>query len=157
MKLLILCTALVICAPLLRAETIPWQSRVNQEANRLGHRVDRASVVGQQLHGVVEGQRQRSELLVEMDQPGHDVGETVGDGDGRQRGHSVHDQVVGPLLSFVAAIWCALLDLRYIRVQMAVEERELYRQTLGDEAFRKALREAQEEQAAERKKSQSPH
>lgn len=38
MKLLILCTALVTCAPLLRAETIPWESRVNQEANRLGHR-----------------------------------------------------------------------------------------------------------------------
>ena len=57
------------------------------------------------------------------------------------------------LFALVAAIYCALLDFRYIRVQMAVEERELFRQTLGDEAFRKALREAQAEEATKHKGS----
>ena len=51
------------------------------------------------------------------------------------------------LAAFVAAIYCAFLDLRYIRVQWAIEERELFRQTLGDESFRKALREGQESTA----------
>ena len=55
------------------------------------------------------------------------------------------------LLAFGLAVLCALLDLRYIRLRMALEERELYRQTLGDEAFRKALREAQEEMASKPK------
>lgn len=56
------------------------------------------------------------------------------------------------LLAFVCAIYCALLDLRYIRLQMAIEERELYRQTLGDESFRKALREAQADEALKQKR-----
>ena len=55
------------------------------------------------------------------------------------------------LLLFLAAIYCALLDFRYVRLQTKIEERELYRQTLGDEQFRRALRQAQEEEAAKRK------
>ncbi len=55
------------------------------------------------------------------------------------------------LIVFLAAIYCAMLDFRYIRVQMKVEERELFRETLGDEQFRRALRQAQEEEAAKRK------
>lgn len=55
------------------------------------------------------------------------------------------------LLLFLAAIYCAMLDFRYIRLQMKIEERELYRQTLGDEQFRRALRQAQEEEALKRK------
>jgi hypothetical protein len=39
---------------------------------------------------------------------------------------------------------CALLDLRYIRMRHAMAEREVFRQTLGDEAFRRALRAAQD-------------
>ena len=45
---------------------------------------------------------------------------------------------------FMMTLLCALLDLRYIRMQHAMAEREVYRQTLGDEAFRRALRAAQD-------------
>lgn len=48
---------------------------------------------------------------------------------------------------FMTAVYCALLDFRYTRVYHAEQERDLYKDTLGDEAFRKALREAQEEAA----------
>lgn len=51
------------------------------------------------------------------------------------------------LVAFIGAICCAFLDFRYIRMQMAMEERELFRQTLGDESFRRSLREAQEKRA----------
>ncbi|NUM53058.1 MAG: hypothetical protein HUU46_05390 [Candidatus Hydrogenedentes bacterium] len=60
------------------------------------------------------------------------------------------------LVALIAAIYCALLDLRYIRVRMAMEERELFRDTLGDESFRKALREAQAEEAEKRKHNNTP-
>ena len=49
------------------------------------------------------------------------------------------------LLFFAIAIYCALLDLRYIRAQHALAERELFRETLGEESFRKALRARMEE------------
>jgi hypothetical protein len=45
---------------------------------------------------------------------------------------------------FMVTLVCALLDLRYIRMQHAMAEREVFRQTLGDEAFRRALRAAQD-------------
>jgi len=40
---------------------------------------------------------------------------------------------------FLAAIYLALLDFRYIRAQYAIARREVFQQTLGEEAFRKAL------------------
>lgn len=48
------------------------------------------------------------------------------------------------LAAFIGAVYCAILDFHYIRVQMALAERELFRQTLGDEALRKALREGRD-------------
>lgn len=44
---------------------------------------------------------------------------------------------------FVAAMVLAIWDLRYIRAQYRYDERELFQQTLGDEDFRKRLREAE--------------
>jgi len=48
----------------------------------------------------------------------------------------------GFMVLFVAAIYCALLDIRYITAQYAAAKREVFRETLGDEDFRRALREA---------------
>lgn len=48
------------------------------------------------------------------------------------------------LLFFLVAMYMALLDLRYIRLQYLVGQRDLYQDTVGDEAFRRALKEAQE-------------
>jgi len=59
-------------------------------------------------------------------------------------------------VAFFGAIYCAILDWRYIRVQMALEERELFRQTLGDESFRKALRGAQHESPSTPKRPDQP-
>ena len=44
---------------------------------------------------------------------------------------------------FIAALLLALWDLRYIRAQYRYDERELFHETLGDEDFRKRLREAE--------------
>jgi hypothetical protein len=44
---------------------------------------------------------------------------------------------------FITALLLALWDLRYIRAQYRYDERELFQQTLGDEDFRKRLREAE--------------
>jgi hypothetical protein len=38
-----------------------------------------------------------------------------------------------------AALYCAMLDLRYIRMLYAVEKREIFGRTLGDKEFREAL------------------
>ena len=45
----------------------------------------------------------------------------------------------------VVAVYCALIDLRYVRAQYAVAKRDMFRETLGEESFRKDLRAAQEE------------
>ncbi|MEA3365495.1 MAG: hypothetical protein U9Q79_07625 [Candidatus Hydrogenedentes bacterium] len=47
------------------------------------------------------------------------------------------------LIFFVAALFLAIWDLRYIRAQYRSDERALFHQTLGDEDFRKRLREAE--------------
>ncbi|MFA6239394.1 MAG: hypothetical protein WC655_00610 [Candidatus Hydrogenedentales bacterium] len=52
---------------------------------------------------------------------------------------------------FMVVLYCVLLDLRYIRIQHAVGEREAFQDILGDEKFRAALRQAQEEAARENK------
>ena len=44
---------------------------------------------------------------------------------------------------FLVVLYCVLLDLRYIRAEHAVWQREVFNETLGDEEFRRALREAQ--------------
>lgn len=49
------------------------------------------------------------------------------------------------LVFLIAAIVCALLDLRYIRLQYALSKREIFKQTLGEEAFRKKLLAAEEQ------------
>jgi len=53
------------------------------------------------------------------------------------------------LASLGVAIYCVLLDLRYIRAAFLVEERDLYKETLGSEEFRRAILEAQQEMQAE--------
>ena len=45
-------------------------------------------------------------------------------------------------LLFLATLYIVALDLRFIRAQHAIEERNLLQQTLGDEKFREALNEA---------------
>ena len=47
------------------------------------------------------------------------------------------------LVLFLVMLYCVLIDLRYIRAEHAIMQREVFRETLGDEAFRRALREAQ--------------
>ncbi|GMU94096.1 MAG: hypothetical protein AMXMBFR4_31540 [Candidatus Hydrogenedentota bacterium] len=47
-------------------------------------------------------------------------------------------------LLFCVSLFCVALDIRYIRMARAIEEREIFRQTIGEESFRKALREAQQ-------------
>ena len=49
------------------------------------------------------------------------------------------------LLALFCAIFFAMLDLRYIRLQHAAAERKLYIELLGDEEFRKSLRKGMEE------------
>jgi len=53
------------------------------------------------------------------------------------------------LVSLGVAIYCVLLDIRYIRASFLVDERALFRETLDNEAFRKAVLEAQREQHVE--------
>ncbi|MCC6488374.1 MAG: hypothetical protein IT364_12830 [Candidatus Hydrogenedentes bacterium] len=51
------------------------------------------------------------------------------------------------LLLFVFTLYCVLLDIRFIKAEHAIMSREVFRETLGDEEFRKALREAQQKSA----------
>lgn len=48
-------------------------------------------------------------------------------------------------LLIVIAVYLALVDLRYIRLQYAAAQRRLIRETFEDEAFRKALQQASKE------------
>jgi hypothetical protein len=54
------------------------------------------------------------------------------------------------LVLLLAAVYCALLDIRYIRAEYAVQQRQVFRETLGDEKFRRELRTAQSQSAKER-------
>ncbi len=45
-------------------------------------------------------------------------------------------------LLFLLTLYIVALDFRFIRAQHAIEERNLFQQTLGDEKFREALNEA---------------
>ncbi len=44
------------------------------------------------------------------------------------------------LVSLLVALYMALLDLRYTRMQYSLGEKELFEDTLGSEEFRTALR-----------------
>ena len=45
------------------------------------------------------------------------------------------------LLALLVALYMALIDLRYVRVQYSLGEKELFEETLGSEELRTALRE----------------
>lgn len=47
------------------------------------------------------------------------------------------------LVFFLVVLYCVLLDLRYIRAEHAIWQREVFKETLGDKEFRRALRSAQ--------------
>ncbi len=47
------------------------------------------------------------------------------------------------LLLFLVVLFCVLVDLRFIRAERTIMERDVFMETLGDEEFRRALREAQ--------------
>ena len=51
------------------------------------------------------------------------------------------------LLLFVITLYCVLLDIRFIKAEHAIMAREVFRETLGDEEFRNALRAAQKKSA----------
>jgi TRAP-type C4-dicarboxylate transport system permease small subunit len=51
-------------------------------------------------------------------------------------------------VALVVVLYCVLLDLRYIRAEYAVAKRDLFQETLGDEEFRRVLRQAQAEKKA---------
>jgi len=47
------------------------------------------------------------------------------------------------LLCLLVAFYLAVLDLRYIRMLHAIEQRRIFMETLGSKAFREALRKNQ--------------
>ncbi len=49
-------------------------------------------------------------------------------------------------LLLVVTLYIVFLDIRYIRLQYTLGERDVFENTLGSEEFRKALREAQEQE-----------
>lgn len=54
------------------------------------------------------------------------------------------------LLFFLVAIYCVLLDLRYIRAQFLTDERDLFNENFADDSFRAALVQAQREYQQEK-------
>lgn len=54
------------------------------------------------------------------------------------------------LLLLLLAMYCVLLDIRYLRVQFRLHERELFEETLGNETFRRAIIEAQRAEQEQR-------
>ena len=53
------------------------------------------------------------------------------------------------LALLLVAMYCVWIDLRYLRAQFLAEESHLFRETLAEESFRKALIEAQREMIKE--------
>lgn len=53
------------------------------------------------------------------------------------------------LMLLLVALFCVLLDIRYLRVLYRMHERELFQETLGNEAFRQAIIDAQRAQLEE--------
>ena len=48
------------------------------------------------------------------------------------------------VLFFLTTLYMALLDIRYIFLEFKLGERELFDDTIGNEAFRQAIRDAQQ-------------
>lgn len=59
------------------------------------------------------------------------------------------------LLLLLVALYCVLLDLRYLRAQFLSDERDLFKETLADESFRAAMVQAQREYQQEMMRKQS--
>lgn len=62
---------------------------------------------------------------------------------------------------FIVTLYIVALDIRFIRVQHSVAERDLFQETLGDKEFREALQEAvrnasQQTSGAENRPSKAP-
>jgi len=53
-------------------------------------------------------------------------------------------------LLLLIAVYMALLDLRFIRLQYVLAQRKLFADTLGSEEFRRELREAQDREQREK-------
>ena len=53
------------------------------------------------------------------------------------------------VLCLAVAVFIAIFDLRYIRMRYAMEKRELVRESLADQALRKALKERQAKNSSE--------
>lgn len=49
------------------------------------------------------------------------------------------------VLCLLIAMYCALLDLKYIRLQYFLQERQIFEETLGNPEFREAIVRAQRE------------
>lgn len=54
-------------------------------------------------------------------------------------------------LFFLVALYMALLDIRYIRLQYLLGQRDLFKDAVGDENFRRALKAAQEAEQLDKK------
>jgi len=61
------------------------------------------------------------------------------------------------LAALVVAMYVVILDIRYIRLQYLVAQRDIYLDTVGSEEFRKALLAAQQEEQKNPDKSASGH
>lgn len=55
----------------------------------------------------------------------------------------------------LGAVYIAFLDMRYIRLQYRIAERELFRQTLGEDSFRDELRAAYRKAGEDKKGGKS--
>lgn len=63
----------------------------------------------------------------------------------------------GAFLVFLIVVFAmALLDMRYTRVQYALEQRRIFHETIGHPTFRHALRSAQKEQRPIRHTEENP-
>jgi len=58
------------------------------------------------------------------------------------------------LILMVATFFIVWLDIRYIRLQYALDRRKVFRETIGNEEFRKALLEDGDEKRGEEKRTE---
>jgi len=56
----------------------------------------------------------------------------------------------------LVSVYIAFVDIRYIHLRYQLEQRELFRETLGDETFRKALADAYAKKNGNREVKQPP-
>lgn len=53
------------------------------------------------------------------------------------------------LVCLIVAFYCVLLDIRFIRLQFALDRQRIFRETVGNQEFRRALNAAQAQRARE--------